>query len=127
MLNQDKCHFIFWGHKHKTLFVNVGEGKNYESKKQKLLGVLIDRDLKFDEYVLSKCKRADNKLSALIWKSGLMTFEQRRNMMKGFIETQFGYHPLALMFYGKQTNVRINHIHKRTLKAVCNYERSPFE
>ena len=56
-----------------------------------------------------------------------MTFEQRRNMMKGFTETQFGYHPLALMFYGKQTNVRINHIHKRTLKAVCNDEGSPFE
>ena len=51
-LNQDKCHFLFSGHKYETLFVNVGETKIWDSKQQKLLGVLIDRDLKFDEYVL---------------------------------------------------------------------------
>ena len=76
------------------------------------------------------CQNAKEQIIRLVHsfeKSELMTFEQRRNMMKGFIETQFGYHPFTLMFYGKQTNVRINHIHKRTLKAVCNDERSPFE
>ena len=29
-------------------FVNVGETKIWKSKQQKLLGILIDRDLKFD-------------------------------------------------------------------------------
>ena len=53
MLNQDKCCFLFSGHKYETLFANVGEAKISESKQQKLLGVLIDRDLKFDECVLS--------------------------------------------------------------------------
>ena len=53
MLNQDKCHFLFSGHKYETLFVNVGETKFWESKQQKLLGILIDRDLKFDKYVSS--------------------------------------------------------------------------
>ena len=52
MLNQDKCHFLFSGHKYETLFVNLGETKTWKSKQQKLLGILIDRDLKFDEYVL---------------------------------------------------------------------------
>ena len=47
-LNQDKYHFLFWGHKHETLFVNVGEVKIRESKQQKLLGVFFDRVLKFD-------------------------------------------------------------------------------
>ena len=51
MLNQDKCHFLFSGHKYET-FVNVGEIKIWKSKQQKFFGVLIDRDLKFDEYVL---------------------------------------------------------------------------
>ena len=40
MLNQDKCHFLFSGHKYEMLFVNVGETKIWER----------DRDLKFDEY-----------------------------------------------------------------------------
>ena len=51
MLNQDKCHFLFSEHKNET-FVNVGETKIWKSKQQKLFGVLIDRDLKFNEYVL---------------------------------------------------------------------------
>ena len=55
MLNQDKCHFLFSGHKYETFFVNVGVTKIWESKQQKLLGVLIDRNLNFDEYVLLQC------------------------------------------------------------------------
>ena len=39
-------------------FANVGETKIRKSKQQKLLGILIDRDLKFDEYILSQCKKA---------------------------------------------------------------------
>ena len=91
MLNQDKCHVLFSGHKYETLFVNAGETKIWDSKQQKLLGVLIDRDLKFDEYVLSQCKKAGKKLTALIRISKFMTFAQRRNIMKAFIESQFGY------------------------------------
>ena len=89
MLNQDKCHFLFSGHKYETLFVTVGETKIWESKNQKLLGVLIDSDLKFDEYVLPQCKKAGKKLTALISISKFMSFAQRRNNMKAFIESQF--------------------------------------
>ena len=127
MLNQDKCHFLFSGHKYETLFVNLGETKTWESKQQKLLGILIDRDLKFDEYVLLQCKKAGKKLTALIRISKFMTFGQRRNIMKAFIESQFGYCPLVWMFCGRQTNARINHIHERALRAVYNDEISPFE
>ena len=91
MLNQDKCHFLLSGHKYETLFVNIGETKVWESKQQNLLGVLIDRDLKFDGYALSQCKKAVKKLTALIRISKYMTFGQRRNIMKVFIESQFGY------------------------------------
>ena len=65
MLNQDKCHFLFSGYKYETLFVNA-EGKIRESKQLKLLGVLIDKDLKFDEYVLSQCEKAGKRLGVLI-------------------------------------------------------------
>ena len=97
-LNQDNCHFVFSGHKYETLFVNVGETTIWESKQQKLLGILIDRDLKFHEYVLLQCKKAGKKLTALIRISKFMTFGQRRNIRKAFIESQFGYCPLLWMF-----------------------------
>ena len=126
-MNQDKRHLLFSRHKYETLVVNVGETKIWESKQQKLLGILIDSDLKFDEYVLSQCKKAGKKLTALIRISKFMTFGQRRNIMKAFIESQFGYCPLVWVFCGRQTNARINHIHKRALKAVYNDGTSPFE
>ena len=93
-LNQDKCHFLISEHKYQTLFVNVGETKIWESNQQKPLGILIDRDLKYDEYVLSQCKKSGKKLTALIRISKFMTFGQRRNIIKAFIESQFGYWPL---------------------------------
>ena len=45
--------------------------------------------------------------------------------MKASIRSQFGYCPLVLMFCERQTNVRINHIHERVLRAVYNDEISP--
>ena len=126
-MNEDKRHFLISRHKYQTLVVNVGETKIWESKQQKPLGILIDRDLKFDEYVLSQCKKAGKKLTALIRISKFMTFGQRRNIIKAFIESQFGYCPLVWMFCGSQTNARINHIHKRALKALYNDETYPFE
>ena len=109
------------------LFVDVGETQVWERKQQKLLGVLIDGDLKFDEYVLSQCKKPGKKLIALLRTSKFMTFGQRRNIMKAFIESHFGYFPIVWIFCGRQTNARINHIHKRALRAVYNDEVSPFE
>ena len=55
------------------MFVNVGETKIWESKQQNLLDILIDRDLKFDEYVLSQRRKAGKKLPALIKISKFMT------------------------------------------------------
>ena len=97
-----------------------------ENKQQTLLGILIDRDLKFDEYVLSQCKKAGKKFTALIRISRFMTFGQRRNIMKAFIESQFGYCPLVWMFCGRQTNARINRINQRALRAFYNDKISCF-
>ena len=41
----------------------VGEAKIWESKKQKLSGVEIDRTLRFDEYVAYLCRKAGKKIS----------------------------------------------------------------
>ena len=119
MLNQDKCHFLFSEHKYETLFVDVGETKIWESKQQKVLGILIIRDLKFDEYALSQCENAGKKLTALSRINKFMTFGQRRNIMKAFIEFS-----LAI---ARQINASINQIHERALRAVYNDETLPFE
>ena len=57
-LNQDKCYLLVSGHKHETFWSKIGETKIWESNKQKLLGVVIDRNLSFDEYVFVLCKKS---------------------------------------------------------------------
>ena len=88
-LNQDKCHFLLSGHKHEMIWANIGQTKIWESRKQKLLGIIIDRNLRFDEYVLNQCKKAGRKLSALTSICKFMSLERRRTLMKSFIESQF--------------------------------------
>ena len=47
------------------MWANTGQNQISESKEQKLLIGLIDRDMKFDEYILKQCKKAGRKLHDL--------------------------------------------------------------
>ena len=50
-LYQDKVHFLLSGLKHEKIWHNIGQTKIWESRTQKLSGMIIDRNLRFDEYV----------------------------------------------------------------------------
>ena len=57
-LNQYKCHLLVSGHRHETVWAKIGETKIWESNKQKLRGVVIDRNLNFNEYFFDLCKKS---------------------------------------------------------------------
>ena len=99
-LNEDKCHLLVGGYKHESIWAKIGDARIWESNKQKLLGVHIDRTLCFDEHVSNLCKKAGRKLSVLARLSSYMTLTQRRVVLKSFIEAQFDYCPLVWMFHG---------------------------
>ena len=61
----------------------------------------IDGSLNFDLYVSSLRDKARKKLSVLARLSNFISLNQRRTLMKTFIESQFGYRPLVEMFHGK--------------------------
>ena len=77
-LNQGKCHLLVSGYKHENIWAPIAEVKIWECSKQKLLGVVIDGDLSFIEYVSSLCEKAGRKLSASSRLSNLMSLQQRR-------------------------------------------------
>ena len=64
-LNQDKCHSLVSAYKHENICARIGGVKIWKCSKRKLLGVTIDKDLNFNEYVSSLCKKAGRKLSIL--------------------------------------------------------------
>ena len=53
----------------------------------KLLGVTIDRDLKFDKRVLKLCSRANQELITLSTIAKLLSFNKRRTLFKAFVES----------------------------------------
>ena len=84
-------------HENEDIWANIGNKKIWESNKQKLLGLDIDRNLNFNEHVSSLCRKVGNKLSVLARLSNFMSFKLRRILLKTFIESQFGYWPLIWM------------------------------
>ena len=118
-LNEHKCHF-FGGYKHESIWVIIDDVRIWETNKQKLFGVHIDRKLSFDEHVPNLCQKAGRKLSVLAGLSRFMTVTQKTVLMKSLAETQFDYCPLVLMFHGRVLNRKINHLHERPLWMVYN-------
>ena len=116
-LNQPKCHFIIAGST-EHLWTKVGEQVIWESSKEKLLGILIDKELKFNHHLEDICKKARAKVTALARLAKLVPFEKKRILMNSFIESQFSYCPLVWMFCSRKMNRKINHIHERALRLV---------
>ena len=98
-LNTDKCHLIVSGYKHEQVWVNIGKDLFWKCNDVKLLGVTIDRDLKFDKHVLKLCSKANQKLSALCRMANLLSFNKRRTLFKAFVESQFKYCPIVWLFH----------------------------
>ena len=58
-LNTDKCCLMVSHYKHEQVRANIGKDLIWECNDIKLLGVTIDRDLKFDKHVLKLCSKAN--------------------------------------------------------------------
>ena len=57
-LHTDKCHLIIVSNKYEHMFAKLGEEIIWEENSVKLLGVTIDRQLKFDKHVFDICTKA---------------------------------------------------------------------
>ena len=125
-LNQEKCHLLVSGNKSENIWAESGHAKIWENPKQKLIVSVIDRDLSFDRYVSSLCRKAGIKLSALARLSHYMNLKYRTVLLKSFIEAQFGYCQLIWMFHTIELNRKINYIHERALRIVYRDNSSSF-
>ena len=125
-LNTDKCCLIVSGYKHEQVWANIGKDLIWESNDVKLLGVTIDRDLKFDKHVLKLCSKANQKLSALSRMANLLSFNKRRTLFKAFVESQFKYCSIVWMFHIRRTNNKISRLHERAFRIVYDDDFSSF-
>ena len=87
---------------------SIDETDIKSSSSKKLLGVIIDNKLTFNEPVSKLCKKASNKLHALTRISKYMTKDKLRTIMSAFFSSLFPYCPLTWMFHNRTLNNRIN-------------------
>ena len=130
ILNAAKCHFLLSGPKNvvEHTYVKVGGQIIWESLKEKLLGLIMDKKLKFPHHVDSVIKKASGKLSALTRLARIVPFEKKKILMNAFIEQQFNNssYPLIWMFCSSVQDKKINNVHKRALRQVYSDFTSTF-
>ena len=126
-LNSDKCHLLISGFKHQVHWAKVGDFKIWESPCEKLLGITIDKGLKFDLHVSDICKKAHRKLTALGRISKLIPLNKRKVLFRTYVYSQFAYCPLVWMFHDRNVHNKINHLHERALRIVYKDDYSSFD
>ena len=76
-LNPDKCHFLIAANSHEPLRIKDGESLIWESPEENLLGVTIDKNLKFNTHSSTICKKASQKVSALTRVAKFLPFHRK--------------------------------------------------
>ena len=127
VLNAKKCHYICFGTSSENDDFILDGIKLPNSCKEKILGVIIDNELKFDPYIGSMCKKAAQKLGVLNRIFSLLEPDKKRLVFNAVIKSHFNYCPLMWMFSSRKSDNLINRIHERSLRTVYNDTSSTFQ
>ena len=126
-MNASKCHLFVSGNKHEHMWTKIDDDQIWKSRTVKLLGITIDNELKFDEYISNVCKKTQRKLTALTRIKKYLDFKKLRFLLKTFFDSQFKYCLLTWMFCSRTTNNKINKLNERVLRLVYDDYVSTFE
>ena len=129
--NQGKCHLMIADIEHKHYdsksFVYLEDAFLESEDIVKLLGIHIDKRLKFEHHINIILKKANSKLHALMRVSKYLNQNKLRLLLKSFIEAQFNYCPLIWMCHSRALNTKINKLHERALRLVYKDKTLTFQ
>ena len=100
--NPDKSHLLAGDED--NLEISIGDVTIKNSKEEKLLGITVSSDFSITKHVSNLCRKFSKKLHAFPRISHFMSLHKRRNVMKAFLEFEFGYCPLVWIFHGHVFN-----------------------
>ena len=128
VVNPEKSHFICLGQK-----IDDAETLNFNnvaikySKEVEILRIMLDRNMNFHTHIKSICRKAVQKLSALLRINTYVYQRKKVLLYKSMIKSQFNYCPLVWMFCSRQSNNLINKVHERGLRLTCRDETKDFQ
>ena len=122
--NTNKCHLIVSSDD--PTEIQVGESVIKNTTCEKLLGIKIDNKLTFDEHISGLCKKAANRLRALVRVTSYVSVPKRKLLLSSFFNAQFNHCPLVWMLHSRSNNNKIKHVHERCLRTVYQDKKSSY-
>ena len=127
ILNPEKCYFMCIGKNvSDSELLNLNDLNLKNGKEVEILGITLDRNLNFNRHIKNTCRKAGQKLSALLRISSHINNDKKSLLYKSTIKSQFAYCPLVWMFCFRQSNNLINKVHERAFKLIyqgnCNFQ-----
>ena len=92
----------------------------------KLLGILLDDKLKFDNHVTILCTKASRQLGALLRIKHLIGLQQRILIYQCFILSNFNFCPLVWHLCSIKSMRKIDEIQERALRFLLNDTKSDY-
>ena len=123
VLNAEKSHFMCLGKDiddTETLSFNDLALKN--SQEVGILGMTLHRSMGFNTHIKNICRKAGQKLSALLRISPYLDQGKKVLLYKSMIKLQFNYYPLVWMYCSRKSNNLINRVHERGLRLTYRNE-----
>ena len=117
------------GNKQASEFSVSIRGQDIEfSKSITALGICIDENLTFDEYVNNICLKASRQISALQRLAGFhFDMPGRKAIYNSFIVSNFNYCPLVWFFTSRESINKMQKIQERALRFVLRDSTSDYD
>ena len=93
----------------------------------KLLGVIVDDRLQFNDHISTMCCRAARRLNALARISKHLDSKSKHIIYNSFVASNFNYCPLVWHFCGQVDNSKLEKLQERSLRIIHNDYESSFE
>ena len=110
----------------KTEKVKINNVVLTSSVAEKLLGISLHSELKFEKNIIGICNKASQKIHVLSRITSYMSLNKWRLLVKTFVLSQFNYCPLIWMFHSRRLINKINNVHEKALRMVYSDYKSTF-
>ena len=118
VVNPEKFQIMFLGCGRDEIRFTVGGHTIPSSKSVRLLGVTIDNKLSFSTHIEDMCKKANQKINALLRIRRYLDISKATLLCNAYILSCFKYCPLLWMFCSKTDSKRIRSTHIRAVRAI---------
>ena len=123
--NPEKFYVIFSSNTQREIcFANASIAS---SPSEKLFGITLDSELKFEKLINKICNIVNKRLNAIHRIGSHMSLGKRKRLLRTFIESGFSYCPLIWMFHSRTLNNKINRLHEKALRDVYDDCKSKFD